>query len=101
MSDAFPVQDQLSDFEHNEVGKKLVEKGYTSLTCEVCGQSNTWVLSRLVVSPVAMQRADIVTKIGGFHFGGSTMPSSPLLCTNCGNTKLINLVVLGIRSPNG
>ena len=32
-----------------------------------------------------------------FQLGGTVLPTVPLICTNCGNTQLLNLKVLGFE----
>jgi hypothetical protein len=37
---------------------------------------------------------------GAMIVGGPLVPVAPLICTNCGNTVLVNAIVAGIVDPN-
>lgn len=58
--------------------------------CPVCNH-NTWhVPQDYTYLPL---RKDFA---GGIRLGGPILPLVPLVCTNCGNTHLLNLKVLGL-----
>lgn len=88
-------QDELTSEEIDEVLRILGEKGVKN-TCELCHQ-NSLALSHFVLTPMPLRKG-VDGGPGGLHLAGAqVMPSVTLLCKNCGNTKLINLLVLGVR----
>lgn len=56
-------------------------------TCECCGQNN-WNIADMLVAPPTFE--------GGMTLGGKTMPQVVVTCTNCGNTKHFNAVIMGV-----
>lgn len=58
--------------------------------CVICGQAN-WSLQDGFVTPTLQSNLKSVT------LGGTVLPSIALTCSNCGNTHLLNVIVLGLR----
>ncbi len=58
-------------------------------SCQVC-KHNSWVLDEHITY-ISLSEPG-----GPFTIGGPSMPCVPLVCGNCGNTLLFNLVVLGV-----
>ena len=57
--------------------------------CTVCGHT-TWTIADAVVTLPGQAHLGAVTP------GGRVLPSAALVCDNCGNTHLLNLLVLGL-----
>lgn len=85
-----PKQDRLSSDEAMAVKRFLEDKGVGDAKCELCGAS-TWGIEYHLVSPMALRDG------GSPYFAGRAYPSVPLICSNCGNMKLINVLVTGVR----
>lgn len=58
--------------------------------CTLC-QTNSWTLAD-GFAPLALQE-----DFAGLTIGGPALPCVALVCNNCGNTYLINLINLGLR----
>ena len=58
--------------------------------CAMCGQTKWNVIDKFVAMPVIDHPQPMALVVGG-----ATMPLVPVVCTNCGNTHLINVRVLG------
>ena len=58
--------------------------------CPLCG-TNGWTLAD-GFAPLALQESFF-----GFRVGGPVLPCVALVCNNCGNTHLINLLNIGLR----
>ena len=78
-----------------EFQKRLGKRSYT---CELCGESNP-IGGSLIKLPI--QADDAPTMVGGIRFGGRILALMDLSCGNCGNTKLLNLVTLGLWPKGG
>lgn len=57
--------------------------------CDNCGV-NSWTMADGLFLLVAQKDAPNI------ELTGAGMPSAALICTNCGNTRLINLVQIGL-----
>lgn len=57
--------------------------------CPVCSNPE-WVLSDGFIQ-IGTQR-----EVPGIVLGGESLPSVAIVCKRCGNTQLINLIVLGL-----
>ena len=69
--------------------KEILEKTGRTLICEICGSTN-WTVSGIV-------SMSLQPNIGvGMVIGGPTLSMAPLVCRMCGNTKLLNLIALGV-----
>ena len=71
-----------------EINKRLDGK---KLKCEVCNTSD-WSAQDLITTPVSLGaggRVNVVGSIGAF-------PDFRLICRKCTNTKIFNLVMLGL-----
>ncbi|MBI4292519.1 MAG: hypothetical protein HY661_13665 [Betaproteobacteria bacterium] len=75
-----------------EVIKKITialnEKAGGQQPCVVCGKTQWLIVDQFVTMTVAKEPNAV-------RLGGASMPLVPLVCTNCGNTHLLNLLVLG------
>jgi len=78
-----------------EVGQKIVAALRQRLPnqklspCAICG-TNAWFINKGYV------RLSIQEDLLGAVLGGKAFPMIALICTNCGNTHLLNLKVLGL-----
>jgi hypothetical protein len=62
--------------------------------CELCSHTNSFRLSDTIVTAVPVEHCD-----GAWRLkipGATIQPSVTLTCSHCGNTKLINFLVLGV-----
>jgi hypothetical protein len=82
---------QLSrTYSRAEVIAAITQKGLES-RCESCGKSPTeWTLPG---DDVAVQASLVLTDTGEGQ-GLSVLPSVPLICNNCGHTRIYNLEYL-------
>ena len=75
---------------------RLSANGITGSGCPICGNRNFNLnptgLVYLVLQPIPVQRLQI---------GGASLPSIVLTCDNCGNTQLLNALVLGLDDVLG
>jgi hypothetical protein len=78
-----------------EVGQRIVAAlrerlpGQKLSPCAICG-TNAWVINTGYVR-LAIQDDPRSARLGGKGF-----PMIALICTNCGNTHLLNLKILGL-----
>lgn len=78
----------LSDL-HRERFKRWIDERTTLIgKCPVCGNRHWTLLNHFVEVPIY--------RGGNMLVGGESYPNVGLLCSNCGNTQLINAVVSGI-----
>lgn len=56
--------------------------------CDVCGHSQ-WNLAEDIIAPMAFSEGSIM-------LGGRSYPQLMVICTNCGNTKYFNAVMIGL-----
>jgi hypothetical protein len=68
------------------------EPGTSIRDCPICGHSE-WGLQQGGVVFLILQSPDAG---GSLVLGGPTLPSVALVCGRCGNTQLLNLLVLGL-----
>lgn len=83
---------KLSESEQELVAEKLKEKGAGSAKCELCN-NDKWIVGEYIVTPLGIARR------GNFLAEASNDPFHPsflVICDNCGNTKIININVLGL-----
>ena len=73
----------------------LAAKGI--VVCPACHRTPDWNVVGDVV-PLSVQPPD---KMGTLVAGGPILPSIAIVCTNCGNTQLHNILVLGLRDVLG
>jgi hypothetical protein len=62
--------------------------------CPICGNPHWTLADGFVSLPIQGQ-------IGGIVLGGPTLPCVPIICTNCGNTALLNAMLLGLKDVLG
>jgi hypothetical protein len=73
-----------------QIVERLTSRGATT-PCTMCGHDD-WGIGHFVTL--------VVTDVPGqLSLGGRTYPMVSIICTNCGNTNLVNLLVLGF-SPD-
>lgn len=58
--------------------------------CPVCGNSNWTLADGYIQLPVQ-------DKLGSVVLGGPVLPCVAIVCTNCGNTVLLNVFALGLK----
>lgn len=85
-----PVRVSLTQAEKDLLVAKLKARG-APRACESCGTDN-WQIGEYLTSPLIVQRQG---KGITFDLAGRIHTSTTLICTNCGNTKLFNVNVLG------
>lgn len=94
---AFPTHDngmitgRLTQAERTRIATALDQRGAPK-DCECCGKRK-WSLGDHIVTTLGLARHST-------HFRNAPAdplyPSVLLMCDNCGNTKLINLAILGL-----
>ena len=80
---------ELNQALHKKLVEKLREGGKQLQRCELC-LATTWQIGNYVTLSIQDPR------VKGLQIGGKAMPLAAMVCTSCGNTKLLNLLVLGI-----
>jgi len=83
---------------NEEIAKRIIaaleEKvGRRQISCPICGNKSWTVNNRYAVLTLS-EDANQVTS------GGDIMPLIPVNCTKCGNTQLINILVLGFKEED-
>jgi hypothetical protein len=68
--------------------KRLTEKTGRARPCAVCGHES-WTVEQHFIQLSVTDNPLAVT------LGGSGFPLQPIICQHCGNTQLINLLILG------
>lgn len=85
------ITGQLLPAERLRIAEVLTQKGGPK-ACECCGAEN-WNMGEYIVSPYTIARHPT-------HFRPAPadpfFPSVLLFCGNCGNTRQLNLVILGL-----
>jgi hypothetical protein len=74
---------------HDRIAKRLQERTKPR-ACVVCGVTQ-WSLGYYVTLPA-------VEAPGELRLGGQNYPLIALVCGNCGNTHLLNLLILGFTA---
>jgi hypothetical protein len=59
--------------------------------CQQCGEGN-WTVQAKAFELRQFHGGSLVV-------GGAVLPLVPVICTNCGNTVLVNAIVAGAMSP--
>jgi predicted nucleic-acid-binding Zn-ribbon protein len=78
----------------NRIISALQEKvGNHQIVCPICGNQSWTVNNRYVV----LTLSEYPTQIA---LGGEIMPLIPMNCTKCGNTHLLNILVLGFKKED-
>jgi hypothetical protein len=75
------------------ISNLLNEKTGGEKPCVVCGRT-AWVISDLYI------RSPATRDPNNFNYSGTGFPLQPIICAHCGNTHLINLLVLGIKNED-
>jgi hypothetical protein len=68
--------------------QKLTEKTGSMHPCPICGQTAWQVGNLYVVQALSPRPTEL-------KIGGPVYPMIPLICSHCGNTHQMNLLVLG------
>jgi hypothetical protein len=71
-----------------KINKALNERTGGQKPCPVCGETAWYMADAFFVMPVGKNPT-------AMQFGPASMPLLPVVCTHCGNTNLLNLMVLG------
>lgn len=77
----------MSKIDSEKVIKHLQEK-WKGARCSMCGEGS-WA-----VQDSAFQMTEF--SHGGLAIGGPVIPVVPVMCSNCGNTVLINAILAGV-----
>lgn len=84
--------------EQKQALKDHVDKTWKTTACVLCGHSE-WTADG--VTPLLM--LDTPTEAGGtrrtMNITGPADAVGSLMCTRCGNTVLVNLIVAGVLKP--
>lgn len=80
----------LSASLRTRIMQAIEERASGSGACPVCGRSQ-WILADGFVM-LSVQSEPT----GNLVIGGRTLPSVALICGNCGDTRFLNLLVLGL-----
>jgi hypothetical protein len=89
-----PVEEkiQLSGEQVQAALSWLKQKCLKDPTCELCGHTH-WDLQPHLMAPMIFS--------GNYVMGVTAYPHFSLICTHCGNTKLINAVMSGVVKKSG
>lgn len=79
----------LSPEQKNKILDRIKERTRTVRSCVVCG-NNKWELSD------GFTFLTIQENLSTLNLGGRGQPCVAVTCNNCGNTNLLNLMVLGL-----
>ncbi len=82
----------LTEEEQSTLQKFVLEKWTEERKCPLCGKYN-WLSSDMVVSTPGVGEG------GTMIFGGTQVPSIPIICTFCGYTVFINAMIAGVIKP--
>lgn len=82
---------KLNTRQQTELIQKI-DSIWKNRNCEIC-KNNSWNINDTIFQLSEFQGTDII--IGG----GSIAPLISLSCNQCGNTKLLNAIQLGIVDP--
>jgi len=77
-----------------KVLQRVNERIGRARSCAVCGHTD-WAVDSAVVNLSLSNNPHI-----GLVIGGAQMPTVPLVCKHCGNTHLLNLLVLGLTAED-
>lgn len=72
--------------------EKLSSKGQTR-QCPLCG-ANSWTVGQYVTLQTSPQVPSLPNPFG-FRPTAQNYPTVAVFCSNCGNTQLVNLLILG------
>jgi hypothetical protein len=74
----------------NKIRTALSERGALGQGCPTCGKPDQWSMADAFYFLVAQD------ELPNIQIAGRGAPCAALVCTNCGNTQLINLLTLGL-----
>lgn len=92
LSDLDPIK-ILDQAERDLVVARLGERG-APRNCDLCGV-NQWVVGNGLVAPTPVRRTRNGVRL---NLEDAIAVSALLHCKNCGNTKLLNINLLGLSS---
>lgn len=84
---------KLSPEEFQKVLQWVNTRWKPHVPCEMCGAMHSWSVADLVNSPVNLGAGK------NFYLGGPNYPQVQVICANCGNTKFLNAILVGIIPP--
>lgn len=85
---------QRKNIDVREIVEEWKKRVKGPVICELCGGTR-WV----GFSPVSMPTTPSGAPLGSTIVGGPFLPLLQMACAICGNTKFLNLVVLGYLLP--
>lgn len=80
----------MAKFDSNKAIHHLRTK-WANRPCPMCG-GGPWTVQDSTFQLMEFSE-------GGLVLGGPVLPVIPVVCTNCGNTVLVNAIVSGIMAP--
>jgi hypothetical protein len=86
------ISGRLRPSEKQRIVDVLAQKGAGSSTCELCG-TRKWLIGDYLVSPEGLARHSVNNVMTAP--GDPSHPSFLMLCSNCGNSKMLNAHLLG------
>ncbi len=81
----------FSEGERQEITGALDDKINGELVCPVCHKTRWSLQDGMFLMPLHQANT------GGLVVGGPILPCVAISCTNCGNTQLQNLLILGLN----
>jgi hypothetical protein len=81
----------------NKALETLNEKWKLSKNCECCG-GNHWTMQDKLTTPTNIEKTGERVSV---KLGEGITPQITVICTNCGNTKIFNALVLGLIKSDG
>jgi len=85
-----PVKAEVID----KIRKALAERG-AYRPCSFCGKEDTWQMSNSLYFLCAQNN------MPNIELNGPGMPLAAFICSNCGDTHLINLMMIGLGDLAG
>ena len=83
---------------NKEIGDRILaalqnKTGHHQVVCPICGGESWTLLDRYAPLPLSGNAIQ-------FTIGPKILPLIPLYCEKCGNTQLINMMVLGFKEED-
>ena len=85
----------FTDAQSKRIIDAITAKSPMGIGCSVCG-TRTWTIQNDGLVYLAIQPSGDTILVGG-----PSLPSVAIICRNCGNTLLLNVLVLGIGDAFG
>jgi len=80
----------FTEKERNEIIAALTAKVPNPPPCAICGRQQ-WMVQKKYI--VLLLQEDI----NNLTLEGQSLPCAAIICSNCGNTHLLNLFMLGLK----